>query len=113
MKPLILTLFFACSLAAQNIMPPTNAPLVMTPIPDVNPQPMGDWTNVILAWEPSPSPDIDHYNIYNSPTLKPWNGHLVGSTTNLTFTLYIGGTAEGFPGVSAVNKQALESKIKL
>lgn len=100
----------------QNIMPPTNASEyfpVKQFIPDINPQPMGDWTNITLAWDASPSPNIDHYNVYLSPTLRPWVGHLAGSTTNLFFRLYIGGTVMGFPGVSAVNKAGIESGIRL
>lgn len=108
-------------------MPPTVNDMSLKFINDTNPQPMGDFTNITVRYPASQSPGVDHYNGYMFPSLQSIanesngvlplkyasNGRKVASTTNLQFTVSITNTTMGFPGVSSVNTNGVESSIRL
>jgi hypothetical protein len=101
----------ATGLQAQNIMPPTNAEsFTLFERPEEVHLPEGDYTNITWGWNASPSPGVAYYNFYMSPTFRPWQGILIGTTTNLYFTAPCTNSL-GCPGVCAVGTNGLKSLI--
>lgn len=104
----IIFIFAACALA-QNLMPPTNAPLLLGKSAGTNAAPMPwKYKHWLVSWTGSASPQVVCYRVYKaSSPLGPMS--LYGTTTIDTFIVDLTNGPAGFYWLSAVNAAGIES----
>jgi hypothetical protein len=107
MKLALSILLFALCVSAQNLMPPTNFPVIAStnevPMPNKHPHLTVEWTGSI-------SPNVVGYRIYKATDLLGPRC-FYGFTTIDIFTVDITNGVSGFYWITAINSAGIESRM--